>query len=266
MSNVDEILKLKELLDKEIITQEEFEKKKNELLTNEKIVNNTTNVTSNTKENNNGYSKGCLIAILTILFPLFMFWAIGSIFSEPTYVKNVKLQNNKNIIESYSMSYVYFSNIVESCGFSDYTLERDELLDDLDGEGTIDFRIKSGNANGIVYVKDSVIQSVRYADNYLYKDGIVHHTLSEYIVTQDERRNLILNTQNVINIILKSPSTAKYPLFDEWKVGKIDGSTIVQGYVDSQNSFGATIRSEFQVTYKNDTVTSIIFDGEEYIK
>ena len=32
MSNVDEILKLKELLDKEIITKEEFEKKKSELL------------------------------------------------------------------------------------------------------------------------------------------------------------------------------------------------------------------------------------------
>ena len=32
MANVDEILKLKELLDKKAITQEEFEKMKNELL------------------------------------------------------------------------------------------------------------------------------------------------------------------------------------------------------------------------------------------
>ena len=40
----------------------------------------------------------------------------------------------------------------------------------------------------------------------------------------------------------------------------------MQGYDDSQNGFGATVRSTFQVTYKNNKVTSLIFDGKEYIK
>ena len=41
MSNADEILKLKDLLDKEIITRDEFEKKKNELLGKKRIKNNS---------------------------------------------------------------------------------------------------------------------------------------------------------------------------------------------------------------------------------
>ena len=101
----------------------------------------------------------------------------------------------------------------------------------------------------------------------MYKDGKVKHTLSEYLITIDEKGNLISSTKEIIKNILKSPSTAKFPWdYSEWAVGKENGSTIVQGYVDSQNGFGAMIRSTFQVTYKNNTVTSLIFDGKEYIK
>lgn len=256
MSNVNEILKLKELLDKEIITKEEFELKKKELLCDEsKKTNKDKNKTMPKKEIN--VMSGCLSAII-IAFIIF-----GMLVIEPS---NDKYYNNKNVIESFVTSYDDFSNIIELCGFSNYTLEKDDLLDNLDGEGTIGFRIKTGNVNGIVYIKDGVIYSVKYADNYLYKDGSVQHTLSEYTITSDEKIILVSRTQEIINGILKSPSTAKYPLYDSWAVGKENGSTIVQGYVDSQNSFGAVVRSTFQVTYTNNTVTSLIFDGIEYMK
>ena len=41
----------------------------------------------------------------------------------------------------------------------------------------------------------------------------------------------------------------------------------MQAYVDSENSFGAKLRSEFQIKYdKNKNVVSLIIDGVEYIK
>lgn len=264
MSNIDELLKLKELLDKEIITKEEFEQKKKELLNDKSNTerNKVDTSTNNSKKVNSSTSKGCLTAF--ILF-FIIFGMFGMLVIEPS---NNRVEKNIKVVENYINSYEELFAIIENCGFEEYTLERDELIDNTEGDGTIGFRIKTENSSiPMVFVKDGNIYCIKYnADTYLYKDGAIQHTLSEYIITSDERTNLILNTQNVINTILKSPSTAKFPSNDEWRVGKQDGKTIVQGYVDSQNSFGATIRSEFQVTYTNDIVTSLIFDGEEYIK
>jgi len=45
---------------------------------------------------------------------------------------------------------------------------------------------------------------------------------------------------------LVSPSTADFPWFDDSFVTQIDDTTFaVRGYVDSQNGYGATIRSTF---------------------
>lgn len=50
---------------------------------------------------------------------------------------------------------------------------------------------------------------------------------------------------------LKSPSTAEFPSpYDEGPKCKVNdnGSVIIQSFVDSQNSFGATIRTNFRCT------------------
>ncbi|MCR5045005.1 MAG: zinc ribbon domain-containing protein [Treponema sp.] len=44
---------------------------------------------------------------------------------------------------------------------------------------------------------------------------------------------------------LKSPSTAKFPSKTEVKITKNKDTYIIQGYVDSQNSFGATVRTKY---------------------
>lgn len=168
MSNADEILKLKELLDKEIITNEEFEKKKRELLESKTVMNNIPNTSLNRK-------NSCLTTIISILIILIVsFVIVGQLVIEPS---NQKYYNNQEVVQNLISSYSDFSNILQQCGFSNYTLERDELLDDLDGDGTIGIRIRMSNINGIIYIKDGAIHSVRYADNYLYKDGIIQHTL-----------------------------------------------------------------------------------------
>ena len=73
---------------------------------------------------------------------------------------------------------------------------------------------------------------------------------------------------HVIKSLLVSPSTAKFPNILHWKFAKDKGILIVQSYVDSQNAYGAMIRNYFQ--FKIDTkvqkITSLIIDGEEYMK
>ena len=116
--------------------------------------------------------------MMTIIIIFIAFIIVGKLVIEPS---NEQFYNNQEVIESLVTSSDNFLNIIKQCGFSNYTLERDTLLDGLDGDGTIGIRIKMSNLNGIIYVKDGAIYSVRYADNYLYKDGIIQHTLSEYI-------------------------------------------------------------------------------------
>lgn len=171
----------------------------------------------------------------------------------------------RQTIEQYVPSYDDLDNIVRSCGFDDYNLE-------YSGEenGIYYFIIRPENSNtpGGLNIQNQQVISVDYANHILYENGQVVHTLSDYIITSDEKNDLVFDTQTYINNVLKSPSTAKYPWYDEWYVGKDGDSGIitVQGYVDAQNSFGATTRSQFQVKYQNNQVISLIFDGEEYIK
>lgn len=68
-----------------------------------------------------------------------------------------------------------------------------------------------------------------------------------------------------IKSILVSPSTADFPNITEWKMWECMEGTIIQAYVDSQNSFGAEIRTEFQFIFDGLEVTSLIVNGEELI-
>ena len=119
---------------------------------------------------------------------------------------------------------------------------------------------------GYVDIKDNAVVQIQYSDKLLYENGAIQHTLSDYKMTFDEQSSIKTTTMSIIDSMLKSPSTAKYASITEWRFSKSENVIITQGYVDSQNSFGATIRSQFQVTYTDGNVTSLIFDGTEYIK
>lgn len=54
--------------------------------------------------------------------------------------------------------------------------------------------------------------------------------------------------QNFIRVALKSPSTADFP-FTDYKYKQTDSVThVVQSYVDSENGFGAMVRSNYTIT------------------
>ncbi len=275
MSNADEIMKLKELLDKDVITQEEFDKKKKELLnikdnTEKQSQNNNNskksflsklgienNITLTSKKNKKKSSPvGVIVLLVFIVFVI----VVGT----STDRQYEKINHIKELLNQYSISYEEVDNILKKCGFNDYTLEKSIDNDEVaDSNG---FKIQENDIIAFLDIKDGKIYSISYSDKILYENGAIQHTLSDYIMTFDEQSNTKSTTMELINSILKSPSTAKYAPFTEWKFSKSDNTIITQSYVDSQNGFGATIRSTFQVTYTNGKVTSLIFDGTEYIK
>ena len=155
-----------------------------------------------------------------------------------------------------------------SVGISeDVTIKHDESLDNAHFEGEKGYRLSNQDASNIIlYMNSGEVHNIRYADNEMYKDGKVLSKIDDYIVTTKEKSELQIRCQESIKSVLKSPSTAKFAGVGDWKVWKENGQTIVQSHVDSQNSLGAMVRSEFQIIIKNDNVVSLIIDGKEYMK
>ncbi len=78
-----------------------------------------------------------------------------------------------------------------------------------------------------------------------------------------------VDAQSVVTKTLKAPSTAKYPFSSEATIEHVgtDGFK-VSSYVDSQNGFGAMIRSNWTVLFQylpngNLDIYQVIVDGQE---
>lgn len=147
-------------------------------------------------------------------------------------------------------------------------IENDELLNNMNSEGEKGYRVSTSDiSNIIMYLnKDGNLNLIRYADRTLFENGTVVTRLSDFMLGNSEKSNLQIRSQNSIKAILKAPSTADFPNIREWYFGKDNGVITVQSYVDSQNDFGAMIRSEFQLIIENDAITSLIFEGNEFIQ
>jgi hypothetical protein len=148
-------------------------------------------------------------------------------------------------------------------------ITHDELLDNAHKKGETGYRITTQYAdNVILYLnKDKTVNLIKYADHNLYAKGNVKASLQNYIIDMDEVNKLMIQCEDTVKSILKSPSTAKFPNYTEWGfTQKKKEVYLVSGYVDAQNSFGAENRSNFSFKIKKGSIVSFVFDGQEMIK
>ena len=81
--------------------------------------------------------------------------------------------------------------------------------------------------------------------------------------------DVCVETQFLLKTFLKAPSTAEFPSCSNFVINKLSEEKFkVNSYVDSQNSFGAMIRSDWSITYhylEGGTKTQldyVVIDGE----
>lgn len=214
--------------------------------------------------------RGCLISVLIFLGFIFIatLTAMSNIPDSDKAPKNLSMIMKSTGINKEDATKV--DGILNDCGIQAKEISHDEGLDNSTGSNEKGYRISTQDLNNIIlYLReDNSIYSLRYADNFLYDDNAVISKISDYYLSSQEKNNLIVETEKMIKSALKSPSTAKFPNISEWKFYKDKEKIIAQSYVDSQNSFGAMLRSNFQITLNPDgiTIKSLIIDGQEYIK
>jgi len=89
-------------------------------------------------------------------------------------------------------------------------------------------------------------------------------------LTKKREIESIVFAKHTIEGVLKSPSTAKFSDVKVYELSNLKDVWAINGYVDSQNSYGAMMRSiwEVQLDYrdgKGGTVKSILFDGDKIL-
>lgn len=210
--------------------------------------------------------KGCLIIFLFI-FSIMVITLIvlvhgtsggSSPKSKYTQIQEEFFQQTKTTEEQQTI----IVNILKTCGVEFSSIKHDL---DLDHDNLTGYRINTSDIkNVILYLNtDKTVSSIKYATKYLYQNGAVVSNLSKHSISINEASQIQIGSENTIKKILKSPSTAKFPKLTEWYIVKDDGVITVQSYVDSQNSFGAMLRSKFEIIIENDAIKSIIFDGKK---
>lgn len=163
------------------------------------------------------------------------------------------------------------STILTECGIEKIdSITYDELLNNANVDGEYGYRINAYGLNNIILytLTDNTVNIIRYMDINFYADNTVLDNLSNYYATSDEVSFMNIRSTELVKSVLKAPSTAKFPSILKWAIWKDKGILHAQSYVDSQNSFGAMIRSEFYIMYNpvDREIVQFVFDGEEIIK
>src|SRR3989339_367649 len=110
-------------------------------------------------------------------------------------------------------------------------------------------KIKGGsNITGcLVFLGMILFLVVAFAGCNSSSTGSSDSSSSSYSTTDDNSTMSYVQANNFVKLALKSPSTADFPFFGEG-VKISTGTYKVDSYVDSQNGFGAMIRSNYSIT------------------
>lgn len=216
---------------------------------------------------------GCL-TLFVVFGVLVCFIVTGLIMKDhPEDYNNSTTQDENKAITEKSLDVTSeqskeIEGILKQCGIENIIeIKHDAVLDDAHKAGDTGYRITCEKAADIKLClsPSKKVCRIVYSGKQLYKKKKVIATLDDFILSSEELAKYQTRCINVVTEILKSPSTAKFAKYSDWKFSKDKKKIIIQSYVDSQNTFGAVIRSEFQlkIKRKDDSITSFIFDGEE---
>lgn len=220
--------------------------------------------------------RGCIISFVVILFAIV---CVGSAIKMAIDIEDSQPSNSPEKSNSASHNFLKITgkkgdkidSIFLKCGLIEITeIKHDKMLDDAHSSGETGYRIKANGINNIILYldKNKNVTYLIFAGHKLYKKGKYKASLDDYAMTLEEQDEWRISCQEVVKKILKSPSTAEFPSRNDWNFSKNKRKLIIQSYVDSQNGFGATVRSSFQITInrKTDNITSLIFDGKEMLQ
>lgn len=121
----------------------------------------------------------------------------------------------------------------------------------------------SFNANGYNFIitinaPDNSVFSVSSGTLELYKQNEIEpRNVEDWTLNDTEKAYMIQIGEGLVKECLKSPSTAKFPgsflmPYDGWGMSQEGLIYKISSYVDSQNSFGATVRSNFYIEFTYD--------------
>lgn len=82
-------------------------------------------------------------------------------------------------------------------------------------------------------------------------DEATNNEIQNLPLTNDDEIEIRVLTKKLVKDNLKNPSSAKFCGYDELHITKGENGTfLATGWVDATNSFGATLRNDFQVTFE----------------
>lgn len=147
--------------------------------------------------------------------------------------------------------YLNMKQTMLDCGFDETTIRLVKAI------GTNEAYCNWGKS--VVKIRfdaDYKVCRIYAGDIDIYNDGAVVGDVNDILVSSMQYATLCNSAQSDVSNYLKSPSTAVYPdvLGDDWTVVRDSDYFYVKSYVDSQNGFGATLRTNFICRYTWDGV------------
>lgn len=217
-----------------------------------------TTPTEQPKQNKKGKGcgYGCLVAIALYIVISAVCVVIG--LTNPKGNKNLKAMNLTMAQETAMLQ------IFQDCGIGEIT----SVQPFQSGETKSSYYLADNEVNNIVVWvnnEDKTVDSIYYNDNDIYLNGAVVSQITNFYVNSEDKSNYRVQSQMAVQKLLKYPDTAEFPAISGWKFGINNGSVIVQSTVTAKNAFGVESTNNFQVTFTNHSITSLILDGTEYI-
>ena len=112
---------------------------------------------------------------------------------------------------------------------------------------------------------EKVVDTIYYRDNDIYDDNAVIAKVSEFYVSEAERKTVTARSKEYVLDAMVYPLSAEFK--NSWAFDKQGENIVVQNTVTAQNAFGVMSDLFFQIIFDSWQIPiSIIIDGQEFIE